>query len=381
MADFYEVLGVSRGADEDNIKKAYRKLALQYHPDRNEGSPEAEERFKEVTRAYEVLSDPEQRSVYDRFGEAGLARSGGGAQAYDFTDALETFMRDFSGFGGLGDILGGRARTRTQGPARGQNLRVRIPLTLADIVRGVRRTIKVQALDPCDLCSGTGAEPGTQPRRCAACNGAGEERLVQRSVFGQMVSVQPCRACRGEGEVIDSACRRCHGEGRVRVTSEVEVEVPAGVSSENFITMRGRGNAGPRGGPRGDLVVMLDVGEDARFQREGTQLLYELPITVGQAVLGDEVDVPTVEGTAPLRIPVGTQSGELLRLRGLGLPEVGGTRRGDQLVRVTVWIPEHLTAEQEQLYRSVRKTEAPAPERIDGGKGFWSRVKEAFGSG
>ena len=245
----------------------------------------------------------------------------------------------------------------------------------------MRRTIKVPALDPCDLCAGTGAEPGTQPRPCATCAGTGEERLVQRSVFGQMVSVQPCRACRGQGEVIDSACRRCHGEGRVRATSEVEVEVPAGVSSENFITMRGRGNAGPRGGPRGDLVVMLDVTEDARFVRDGIQLLYELPITVGQAVLGDEVDVPTVEGTAPLRIPAGTQSGELLKLRELGLPELGGSRRGDQLVRVTVWIPEHLTAEQEQLYRSILKAEDPAPERIDGRKGFWSRVKEAFGSG
>ena len=381
MADFYEVLGVSRSASEDNIKKAYRKLALQHHPDRNEGSPDAEERFKEVTRAYEVLRDPEQRSVYDRFGEAGLARSGGGPQAYDFADALETFMRDFGGFGGLGDIFGGRGRARHQGPTRGQNLRVQIPLALEDVVHGVRRTIKVPALDPCDLCAGTGAEPGTQPRPCATCAGTGEERLVQRSVFGQMVSVQPCRACRGQGEVIDSACRRCHGEGRVRATSEVEVEVPAGVSSENFITMRGRGNAGPRGGPRGDLVVMLDVTEDARFVRDGIQLLYELPITVGQAVLGDEVDVPTVEGTAPLRIPAGTQSGELLKLRELGLPELGGSRRGDQLVRVTVWIPEHLTAEQEQLYRSILKAEDPAPERIDSRKGFWSRVKEAFGSG
>jgi molecular chaperone DnaJ len=379
MADFYQLLGVSREASAEDVKKAYRKLALQYHPDRNDGSKEAEERFKEVTRAYEVLRDPDQRSVYDRYGEAGLARGGGGAgQAYDFGDALEVFMRDFGGFGGLGDLFGGQRR-RSQGPTRGQNLRVRLPLTLAEVIHGVKRTLKVQVLDPCDRCSGSGAEPGTQARTCATCSGTGEERLVQRSVFGQMVSVQPCRACRGEGQVIDSPCRRCHGEGRARADAEVEVEVPAGVTSENFITMRGRGNAGPRGGPRGDLMVMLEVADDPRFVRDGTQLLYELPVTVGQAVLGDEVEVPTVEGTARLRIPAGTQSGELLRIREQGVPELGGGRRGDLLVRITVWIPERLSAEQERLFRSIRSAEEPAPERIVDRKGFWSRVKEAFG--
>jgi molecular chaperone DnaJ len=202
---------------------------------------------------------------------------------------------------------------------------------------------------------------------------------VQRSVFGQMVSVQPCRACRGQGQLIDSACRRCHGEGRARGESEVEVEVPAGVTSENFLTMRGRGNAGPRGGPRGDLIVVLDVADDPRFVRDGPQLLYELPITIGQAVLGDEVEVPTVEGTTKLRIPAGTQSGELLRIREQGMPELGGGRRGELLVRVTVWVPERLSAEQERLFGSLRKIEDPAPERIVDRKGFWSRVKEAFG--
>ena len=380
MADFYQLLGIQRNASADDIKKAYRKLALQYHPDRNDGSKEAEERFKEVTRAYEVLRDPDQRSVYDRYGEAGLARGAGGGQTYDFSDALEVFMRDFGGFGGLGDIFGARGR-RSQGPTRGQNLRVRLPLTLVDVVHGARRTLKVQVLDPCDRCGGTGAEPGTKARDCPTCGGTGEERLVQRSVFGQMVSVQPCRTCRGQGQVIDTPCRRCHGEGRARAEVEVEVEVPPGVTSENFITMRGRGNAGPRGGPRGDLVVMLEVADDPRFVRDGTQLLYELPVTIGQAVLGDEVDVPTLEGTARLGIPVGTQSGELLRVREQGLPELGGGRRGELLVRIIVWVPERLSAEQERLFRSIRKVEEPAPERIVDRKGFWSRVKEAFGGG
>lgn len=379
MADFYTLLGVPRDASAEDIKKAYRKLALQYHPDRNDGSKESEERFKEVTRAYEVLRDADQRAVYDRYGEAGLGRGGGGSggPAYDFDDALEVFMRDFGGFG---DIFGARNR-RSQGPARGQSLRVRLPLTLKDVLLGAKRSLKVQLLDPCDRCSGSGAEPGTQVRSCATCAGTGEERLVQRSVFGQMVSVQPCRACRGQGQVIDSPCRRCHGEGRARAESEVEVEIPAGVTSDNFITMRGRGNAGPRGGPRGDLIVMLEVAEDPRFSRDGSQLLYELPITVGQAVLGDEVEVPTVDGTARIRIPAGTQGGELLRLREQGLPELGGGRRGDQMVRVTVWIPDRLTSEQEKLYRALRKVEDAAPDRIEDRKGFWSRVKEAFGAG
>jgi molecular chaperone DnaJ len=289
-------------------------------------------------------------------------------------------MRDFGGFGGLGDLFGTRTRG-PQGPVRGQNLRARLPLTLVDVIHGAKRTLKVQVLDPCDRCQGKGAEPGTQPHTCATCKGTGEERLVQRSVFGQMVSVQPCRACKGQGQVIDSPCRRCHGEGRARGEAEVEVEVPPGVTSENFITMRGRGNAGPRGGPRGDLQVMLEVAEDARFVRDGTQLLFELPVTVGQAVLGDEVEVPTVEGTAKLRIPAGTQSGELLHIREQGLPELGGGRRGELLVRIIVWVPERLSAEQERLFRSIRKIEDPAPERIEDRKGFWSRVKEAFGGG
>jgi molecular chaperone DnaJ len=380
MADYYQLLGVARDAGPEEIKKAYRKLAVQHHPDKNEGSKEAEERFKEITRAYEVLRDPDQRAVYDRYGEAGLTRGAGGAQGFDFSDALEVFMRDFGGFGDLGDLFGGRGRRGPRGPAKGQGLRVRLPITLKEVVHGVKRKLKLQLLDPCDKCGGSGAEPGTEPRSCPTCQGTGEERLVQRSVFGQMVSVQPCHSCRGQGQIIDTPCRRCNGDGRVRAETEVEVEVPAGVSSENYITMRGRGNAGPRGGARGDVVVLLDVQEDARFVREGTNLLFELPVTVGQAALGDELEVPTIEGTARLRVPPGTQNGAVHRVRGQGVPELGGARRGDLLVRVLVWIPERLSAEQERLYRQLRAVEDAAPERIDADrKGFWSKVKEALG--
>ena len=378
MADYYQLLGVARDAGPEEIKKAYRKLAVQHHPDKNDGSKEAEERFKEITRAYEVLRDPDQRAVYDRFGEAGLQRGAGGAQGFDFSDALEVFMRDFGGFGDLGDLFG-RGR-RQRGPAKGQSLRVRLPVSLKDVVHGAKRTLKVQLLDVCDKCKGSGAEPGTQVRACPTCGGSGEERLVQRSVFGQMMSVQPCRTCHGQGEIVDSPCRRCNGDGRVRGESEIEIEIPPGVSSENYITMRGRGNAGPRGGPRGDLVVLLEVEEDPRFVRDGAQLLFELPITVGQAALGDELEVPTVEGTTRVRVPAGTQNGAVIKVRGQGVPELGAQRRGDLLVRIAVWIPERLSLEQERLYRQLRAVEDPAPERIDADrKGFWSKVKEAFG--
>jgi molecular chaperone DnaJ len=379
MADYYQLLGVARDAGPEEIKKAYRKLAVKYHPDKNDGAKDAEERFKEVTRAYEVLRDPDQRAIYDRYGEAGLQRGGGGAQGFDFSDALEVFMRDFGGFGDLGDLFG-RARRGQRGPAKGQSLRVRLPITLREVVNGAKRTLKVQLLDTCDKCAGSGAEPGSQPRSCTTCGGTGEERIVQRSVFGQMVSVQPCRVCHGQGQIIDTPCRRCNGDGRVRAETEIEVEIPTGVSSENYITMRGRGNAGPRGGPRGDLIVLLDVEEDPRFVRDGSHLLHELPLTIGQAVLGDEVEVPTVEATARLRVPAGTQNGTVLRVRGQGVPELGTQRRGDLLVRVGVWIPERLTPEQERIYRQLRAVEDAAPERIEADrKGFWSKVKEALG--
>ncbi len=293
-------------------------------------------------------------------------------------------MRDFGGFGGFGDIFGQRRSggpgRRSAGPARGQSLKVRLPLTLKEVAEGATRTLRVALLDTCDRCEGSGAEPGTTVEPCPACGGSGEERVVQRSVFGQLVSVQHCRRCRGEGRIIEHRCTRCHGEGRVRSQAEVSVEVPPGVTSENYITLRGRGNVGPRGGPRGDLVVLLDVEDDPRFVREGADLLHELPVTVSQAVLGDEVEVPTVTGTARLTVPPGTQSGETLRLRGQGLPrlEVGG--QGDLLVRVLVWLPDRLSHEQEALYRRLREVEDPAPERMEKHKGFWSRVKEAFGA-
>jgi len=381
--DYYQRLGVSREATTEEIKKAYRKLALKYHPDRNEGSKDAEARFREVTEAYEVLRDPDKRATYDRFGREGLKTGAGGAGfgAFDFSDAIEIFMRDFGGFGGFEEIFGGRrgASGRRDG-GKGQTLRVRLPLTLKEVVTGVTKKVRVAVLDPCDTCEGSGAAPGSSPESCPACGGSGEERVVQRSMFGQFVSVAPCRNCGGEGKVIRETCPACHGEGRVRTERELDVEVPPGVSSDNFITLRGQGNAGTRGGPRGDVVVLLDVEEDPRFVRDGENLLVELPVTFSQAALGDSVEVPTVEGSVRLTIPAGTQSGEVLRLRGQGLPTLHGRSRGDQLVRIRVWTPQDLSREQEDLLRQLREMEEEPPEELGEprGKGFWSRVKEAL---
>lgn len=259
-------------------------------------------------------------------------------------------------------------------------MRVRLPLTLEEVATGATKTIRLKTLEPCDACNATGAADSSGPTQCSACGGTGEDRQVQRSAFGQFMSVSPCRRCKGEGEVISDPCPRCHGEGRVRQAKDVEVEVPAGVTADNFISLRGQGSVGPRGGPRGDVVVLLEVEEDPRFARKGPDLVYELPVTYTQAALGDEVEVPTVRGTALVKIPRGIQSGQFVRLRGEGLPELEGRGRGDQLVRVVVWTPEELSADEKRILRELREVEDPAPEQVDRSdrQGFWSRVKEAF---
>jgi molecular chaperone DnaJ len=383
MRDYYEILGVDRNADPEAIKKAYRKLALKHHPDRNGGSQEAEEKFKEATEAYEVLREPEKRARYDRFGHAGVKGGAGGPGfgGFDFSDALEIFMRDFGGFG-LEDLFGGGARRRrSAGPQKGPDVRLRLQVTLAEVATGVEKTLRVSVADPCESCGGTGAEGGEAPSPCGTCGGSGEVRRVQRSMLGQLMSVTPCPHCGGEGRVVENRCGECNGAGAQPGETEIQVEVPAGVSSGDYITMRGRGSVGRRSGPRGDVYVVLEVQEDERFVRDGTHLYYELPVTYSQAVLGDRVTVPTVLGTAEVEIPAGTQSGTLLRLRGEGLPRLKGGGRGDQLVRVVVWIPQRVGGEHEKLIRKLREVEDPAPETIDrddGGGGFWSRVRQAF---
>ncbi|HSJ14032.1 MAG TPA: molecular chaperone DnaJ [Longimicrobiales bacterium] len=385
MRDYYEILGVRRDADAEAIKRAYRKLALQYHPDRNGGAKDSEDRFKEATEAYEVLRDGDKRAAYDRYGHAGVkgAAGPGFAGGFNFADALEIFMRDFGGFGGgMEDLFGmaGGGGRRGRSVRKGPDLRVRLSLTLAEVASGVKRSIKLDLLDACDTCAGTGAAQGAAPVPCSTCGGAGEVRRVQRSFLGQLVTVTPCPDCGGEGQRIPNPCTSCEGRGVQPQPRKIEVQIPAGVSTGDYITLRGQGNGGVRGGPRGDILVVLEVEDDARFVRDGADLIFDLPITFTQAALGTEVDVPLVpDGTSRVRIAAGTQSGRLLRLRGKGLPQLQGAGRGDVIVRVIVWTPTELSAEQEALLRKLARIEAEAPAHVDeGGRGFWSKVREAF---
>jgi molecular chaperone DnaJ len=375
VSDFYALLGVTRDATEAEIKKAYRKLAMEYHPDRNP-SPEAEGRFKEITEAYEVLRDPQKRSAYDRFGKAGVGGAGGfNYHHVDLSEALNIFMRDFGGLGGLESLFGGgRARPDHR---RGQDVRVTLKLTLAEVATGVKKSVRLKTLDRCTVCDGSGARAGTKPTTCTTCGGSGEVRRAARSMFGQFVSVSPCPTCAGEGTVITAPCEVCRGEGRVRGDRTVTVEIPAGVASNNYLTLRGQGAVGPRNGPSGDLLVMLDIKEDERFERQGDDLYHDFLLSFSQAALGGTFTVPTPYGDEEVKIPAGTQTETLLRLRGRGLPVLGQNAKGDLLVRVHVWTPERLTAEQERLFRELAKTEGEPPKRSPG---FWSKLKEALGA-
>jgi len=378
--DFYEVLGVARDANPADIKKAYRRLAMEYHPDRNNGDHGAAERFKEVAEAYEVLRHAEKRASYDRFGHAGAGASGGfSGMPFDLSEALSIFMRDFGGMGGFDAIFGGGQRAQRE-QRRGQDVRVTVRLTLRDVVDGVTRTIKLKALETCGACKGSGAKAGSTPRRCATCGGVGEVRRAQQSLLGQLISVGPCPTCHGEGTVVDDPCGTCRGDGRVRGEQHVDVEVPPGVEHGNYLTLRGRGQAGPRGGPSGDLHVVLEVEPDERFERHGTALVHDLAVSFTQAALGADIDVPTPDGSASVTIPPGMQSGGVLTVRGQGLPPLRGGRRGDLHVRVQVWTPTRLTGEQRDLLARLRNIEGEPPSGEGTGRRFWDRVREAFGA-
>ncbi len=382
MSDFYEVLGVSRDADEATLKKAYRRLAMEFHPDRNDGDREAEARFKEVTEAYEVLRDPQKRTVYDRYGEAGLKGGAGqayGFHAFDLSEALNIFMRDFGGggFGGFEDLFGGRHSHHAD--RQGNDLRAAVTLTLTEVATGAKKTLKYKVLVPCETCGGSGAKPGTSAKTCQTCGGSGEVRRAQRSIFGQFVSVSPCPTCAGEGRVIAEPCPICRGDGRTRTDRTVAVDVPPGVSSSNYITLRGQGHAGPRGGPAGDLVVMLEVEDDERFERHEDDLVYDLPLSFSQAALGAEVVVPTPYGDEKLKVPPGTQAGTVLRLKHRGLPHLGAGSKGDLHVRIGVWTPERLSPEMEKLFRELSQHEGEPPAGR-AGRSFWNRMRDALGA-
>jgi molecular chaperone DnaJ len=373
VSDFYQLLGVDRDANEEEIKRAYRKMAMEFHPDRNSAA-DAEARFKLIAEAYEVLSDPQKRGAYDRYGEAGLKGGAGGFHHVDLAEALNIFMRDFGG-GGLESLFGGgRQQTESR---RGQDIRVAVKLALREVATGAKRTVKLKTMLKCDTCGGNGGVKGSRPATCNTCGGGGEVRRATRSVFGQFVSVTSCPACGGEGAVITHPCESCRGDGRLRGERSVPVDIPAGVSSNNYITLRGQGAAGPRNGPNGDLLITIEVKDDERFERHGDDLSVDLPLSFSQAALGTAVTVPTPYGDERLQVPAGVQSGTVLRIKGKGLPRLGQSGTGDLNVRVHVWTPQNLTTEQHRLLEEYAKVEGSPPKESSG---FWSRLKEALGA-
>ncbi len=368
--DYYEVLGVSRNATKDDLRSAYRRLARQYHPDVSKEA-DAEERFKEINEAYQVLADDDLRAQYDRFGHAGVSQSDmGGFGDFGF-GGFEDLFSDLFGFGM------GRSSAR-QGPHRGADLRYDLEIDFREAIFGCEREIEITRLESCPHCGGSGAEPGTSPVRCSECNGTGQVRRAQQSIFGAFVNVTTCPRCQGRGEIVTTPCSVCHGARRIQQTRKLAVQVPAGVDDEMRIRLAGEGEHGLYGGPPGNLYVVLHIKPHPYFTRRDNDILLNININIAQAALGDEIRVPTLDGEETLIIPSGTQTGTVLRMRGKGVPRLRGTGRGDQLVIVNVAIPTELNAEQKELLKQLGKT-LGSEVTPQSGRGFLDRVREALG--
>lgn len=372
--DYYEVLGVGRNATEEEIKKAYRRLARQYHPDVNK-APDAEAKFKEIKEAYEVLSDKEKRAAYDRFGHAATDGSAGG---FGGAGGFDGGFGDVGGFGDLFDIFFGTggARRQANAPKRGADLQYNLTIDFKDAVFGMETDIIVPRTENCDACGGTGAKPGTRPETCSACRGTGQQEFVQTTPFGRIVNRRTCPACRGEGRIIREACPTCRGTGKVKKQRKIHVKIPAGVDDGAQLRIAGEGEAGLRGGPPGDLYVVLNVRPHEFFEREGDDLYCEIPITFAQAALGDEIEVPTLTEKVKLKIPPGTQTHTYFRLKGKGVPRLRGYGQGDQHVKVVVVTPTNLTEEQKRLLREFAALGGETAGASD--ESLFGRMRRAF---
>jgi len=373
--DYYEILGVDKNATKDDIKKAYKKLALKFHPDRNKGDKDSEEKFKEVGEAYSVLSDDNKRAKYDRFGHEGV-RGGSGAGGFDFSgfnfgDAESIFEQFFGG--GFGSSS---RRRSSSGLKKGTDIQISIKLTLEEIAGETTKKIKLNKYVKCSNCNGSGAKNISSKSKCSTCSGTGEIRTVQRSILGQFVNVSPCQHCDGTGEVILEKCPMCSGEGRVREDKTVSVTIPAGVSEGQYLTLSGEGNSGKRGGPNGDLIVIIQEKEHKFFHRDRENLYYDLQLSVPQAVIGTDIEVPVIEGKVKLKVPSGTQSGKKLLLKGKGLPVLNGYGNGDLIVRITIWIPGKLSKKTRDMFESLNELEELKPKSAE--KGFFEKIKDRF---
>ncbi len=380
--DYYEILGVPRNATEEEIKRAYRKKAIEYHPDKNPGDKAAEEKFKEAAEAYEVLRDPEKRAVYDRYGHEGLNRGAGGATSFEGM-SMEDILRHF-GFGDdiFSEFFGGRRSGgfgNRRGAERGSNLRIKVKMTLEEIATGVHKKIKVRKLVRCTACNGTGARNSSDIDLCGTCRGSGVVGRITQTPFGAMQTTTTCPACNGTGQTIRATCPSCKGEGRIMADDLIEVDIPAGVHEGIQLSLSGKGNAGLRGGPNGDLIINIEEIPHESFTREGRNILYELFLNIADAALGAQVEVPTLEGRARIKIPAGTQSGKIFRLRGKGLPALNGSERGDLLIHVNIWTPKKLTDEERRLLEQLRNMPNFKPNPTKEDRTFFERVRDVFG--
>ncbi|MFL9485371.1 molecular chaperone DnaJ [Chitinophagaceae bacterium LWZ2-11] len=381
--DYYEILSVSKTATAEELKKSYRKVAMQYHPDRNPGDKEAEEKFKEAAEAYDVLSDADKRAKYDRFGHQafGPGTGGGNYGGADMNDIFSQFgdifgddmFGSFFGGGRRGGGGGGRARGQ-----RGSNLRIKIKLTYEEIAKGVTKNVKVKKHVGCTTCGGSGAKDKSSIQTCNTCGGSGQVRKVTNTFLGQMQTVTTCPTCNGEGSTIASKCAACKGEGRVYGEETISIDIPAGVQEGMQLSMSGKGNAGERGGMPGDLIIQIEEEQHADLQRDGLNVAYDLHISFTDAVFGINLEVPTIDGRAKIKIPPGTQSGKIFRLKGKGFPEVQGYSRGDQLVHVNVWTPQHLTSDEKAALDKLSSSENFKPQPGKTEKSFFEKVREAF---
>lgn len=375
--DYYEVLGISRSATKDEIKKAYRKLAMQYHPDRNPGNKEAEDNFKEAAEAYEILSHDDKRNNYDRFGHEGVRGSTFGTEGFSsVNDIFSHFSDIFGGSSIFDDFFGGGQRTRSRrrgGGTPGSDLRISLKLTLEEIATGTSKKIKIKKQVKCSECNGTGAQAGTALKTCPVCNGAGEVKTVSRSVFGQFVNITACHNCNGEGQVVDSPCRKCMGDGRIQDESTVKIDVPSGVQDGNYMTLRGEGNSGKRGGQPGDIIIVFQELPHEHFIRENDDIIYNLFITFPQAALGAEVEVPTLVGKAMLKIDSGTQPGKMLKMKGKGIKHLNYSGSGDQIVKVNVAIPQKLNSKEKELLKQLSEMPNVKSSSETEEKNFFSR--------
>lgn len=379
--DFYEILGVSKSASADEIKKAYRKVAMQYHPDRNPGDKAAEEKFKEAAEAYEVLSNPEKKQRYDQYGHAGVGGGasggfgGGGFGGMRMEDIFENFGDVF----GEGFFGGGGRSQRSRGTgSRGSNLRVKVKLSYEDILKGTHKTIKVKKYIKCNTCSGSGAKDKSSVQNCNTCGGSGQVRKVQQTFLGQMQTVTTCPTCNGDGTQILNKCNSCKGEGRVYGEDNISLDIPAGVQEGMQLSVNGKGNAGERNGPPGDLLLVIEEEKHAELMREGNNVLYELHLSFPDVVMGTEVEVPTISGKAKIKIPAGTQAGKILRLKGKGFPNINSYDKGDQLINVNVWTPQHLTSDEKKMMEKLKEAGNFKPDKTKSDKSFFDKIREAF---